>query len=372
MRAVAGWVVGAVMMMAVLATGNAAAQMFQTVAPEEAQLVQAGPGKMYCPNCGMNLVKFYKTSHTVTANAGPAQQYCSLHCLVDVYDEMPPGVLVVDAGSLQLIPAEDAYYVVGADIKGTMTMISKYAFGDRRSADIFVTEHGGSIRTFAETVAVAREGLAAENRMIHGKRTKMAEKGRKIFESMCAGMDVPHFDSILAAKTWAAESKFGASLKDGQHQALAIYLVRRETVEVGQTQAGPIQVPARAKCPVCGMFVAKYPQWAAMIREPGGAEYYFDGVKDLMKFHFDPTSFDGSRDLEGRTEIFVTDYYSLRAIDARSAWYVVGSNVFGPMGNELVSFGAEKEAAAFLADHAGDQVLPFAGITRDLVYGLDQ
>ena len=41
------------------------------------------------------------------------------------------------------------------------------------------------------------------------------------------------------------------------------------------------------KCPVCGMFVAKYPDWVAKVRFADGQTAFFDGVKDLCKFYFD-------------------------------------------------------------------------------------
>ena len=38
-----------------------AAEMFQSVRPEQATLVGTGEDREYCPNCGMNLIKFYKS-----------------------------------------------------------------------------------------------------------------------------------------------------------------------------------------------------------------------------------------------------------------------------------------------------------------------
>lgn len=372
MIAVRGWVVVVLVVATGLAGADAAAQMFQTVEPQQAQLVQTGAGRLYCPGCGMNLVKFYKTSHAVPAADGPARHYCSLHCLVEAHAEMPPEVLVADAQTLALVPAERAHYVVGSDLGGTMTMTSKYAFADRDDAEEFQAVHGGRILTFAEAVDVARKGLAAEQEMVAGKRTKMAQKGRRVFEATCAGRDVPSFDSLFTAKTWAAGQEACAALKDDQLQALAIYLVQRGEAGAAAGTAGQIQVPEKAKCPVCGMFAAKYPHWVAVVREAGGAEYFFDGVKDLMKCRFEPARFGLAPDGIDHAQIQVTDYYSLTAIDARAAWYVVGSNVFGPMGNELIPFAALRDAEAFLADHSAQRILEFTEITRDLVYGLDQ
>ena len=40
----------------------------------------------------------------------------------------------------------------------------------------------------------------------------------------------------------------------------------------------------------------------------------------------------------------MTDYYSLKLSDGLKAYYVFGSNVYGPMGKELVPFKEEAEA----------------------------
>ena len=71
-----------------LVSGFAQAKMFQSVAPEQAELLQVGKSKLYCPNCGMNLIKFYKTSHAMKQHDGSTHQYCSIHCLSEANDEI--------------------------------------------------------------------------------------------------------------------------------------------------------------------------------------------------------------------------------------------------------------------------------------------
>ncbi len=51
-------------------------------------------------------------------------------------------------------------------------------------------------------------------------------------------------------------------------------------------------------------------------------------------------------------------------IDAREAFYVVGSNLNGAMGPTLASFASEAEAAEFASEHGGE-VFAFADITMD-------
>ena len=60
-----------------------AKEMFQSVKPEQATLLQEGKIKNFCPKCGMHLVKFYKNDHAIIHKDGTKKQFCSIHCLVE-------------------------------------------------------------------------------------------------------------------------------------------------------------------------------------------------------------------------------------------------------------------------------------------------
>jgi nitrous oxide reductase accessory protein NosL len=122
-----------------------------------------------------------------------------------------------------------------------------------------------------------------------------------------------------------------------------------------------ILVPKDAKCPVCGMFVAKYPKWAAEVKADNHS-HYFDGVKDMMKWYFSK-----NKDLKN---IYVTDYYTTNKIDAKTAFYVIGSNVYGPMGNELIPFNSKEKAKKFKRNHVAKKIIKFDQITLYLVKSL--
>jgi len=128
----------------------------------------------------------------------------------------------------------------------------------------------------------------------------------------------------------------------------------------------PDKVELSERCAVCGMFVAKYPNWVTQIQYAGGPQKYFDGFKDLMAHYFSPESYGVTRNLVAK-EIWVKDYYSLEWIDGRAAFYVVGSDVFGPMGNEFIPFSKREAAENFLKDHKGQKILVFDDITSEMV-----
>ncbi len=112
------------------------------------------------------------------------------------------------------------------------------------------------------------------------------------------------------------------------------------------------------KCPVCGMFVAKYDQWLAQIVVADQEPLVFDGVKDMMVYYFNSADYGGSADLAS-AEIWVRNYYTLDYIDGRTAYYVIGSDVLGPMGDELIPFAGSAEAENFKNDHGGTTILRF-------------
>ena len=128
----------------------------------------------------------------------------------------------------------------------------------------------------------------------------------------------------------------------------------------------------RDVCPVCGMFVAKYPYWIATIRFSDGHLEHFDGAKDLWKYLLDLPRWARGRRAEEIETIGVTSYYETERIAAKPAWYVIGSDVYGPMGHELVPHAARADAEEFLADHKGRRILRSEAITLPLLAGLDE
>ncbi len=138
--------------------------------------------------------------------------------------------------------------------------------------------------------------------------------------------------------------------------------------------AAEIAVPkpaARDKCPVCGMFVAKYPDWLAAVRLKDGSHVFFDGAKDMFKYLHDMKKYDPSRRPEDIQAVAVMDYYGLAWIDARKAWYVLGSDVYGPMGRELIPLEREADAREFMKDHKGIKIIRFTEATQGVIKSLD-
>jgi len=139
----------------------------------------------------------------------------------------------------------------------------------------------------------------------------------------------------------------------------------------GAEEKKPVKVSQEDKCPVCGMFVAKYPDWVAEIIFKDGSYAVFDGAKDMFKYYFNLNKYNPSKKVTDIDSIYVMDYYSLTLIDGFKAFYVIGSNVYGPMGKELIPNAKEDEAKEFMSDHSGTRVLKWKEITSEVVKGLD-
>jgi nitrous oxide reductase accessory protein NosL len=112
----------------------------------------------------------------------------------------------------------------------------------------------------------------------------------------------------------------------------------------------PLKPGPKDKCPVCGMFVAKYPDWVAQIHTKDGGVFFFDGAKDMFKAYYNGEKYLGGKRAGDVAAVYVTDYYSLGFIDGREAYYVLGSDVYGPMGLELIPFERKQDAEEFQFD----------------------
>lgn len=139
--------------------------------------------------------------------------------------------------------------------------------------------------------------------------------------------------------------------------------------------SGPVDLPKPKPtdtCPVCGMFVAKYPAWVATVLYKDGHAHQFDGAKDLFKYLLDMPKWAPGHRVEDIETIGVTEYYGLNRIDANEAYYVIGSDVLGPMGHELIPLDTKEDAEEFLQDHTGTVILRFNQVSLELLQKLDR
>jgi len=186
------------------------------------------------------------------------------------------------------------------------------------------------------------------------------KKGEKLYNIMC---DKEAIDKVKYKTKEELASKienYCENINEKNLQAVVFYLTQKESKP--KIIEKPL-IPKDAKCKICGMFVAKYPKWATTIKK-NKEMLYFDGAKDMMKYYFDN---------KGKfNQILVNDYYTLNPIIAQDAIFVIGSNIYGPMGDELIAFKTENKAKNFSNEHHGKKIVKFNEITKELVYSLDK
>jgi nitrous oxide reductase accessory protein NosL len=101
---------------------------------------------MGCENCGMNLKKFISTGHALKLDNGHAHFYCSINCstiaLADL-EKSTKNVFAIDYETTKYVDASTAHYVIGSEVRGTMTSLSKITFASLEKAKKFSELYNG-------------------------------------------------------------------------------------------------------------------------------------------------------------------------------------------------------------------------------------
>lgn len=359
------------------------AEEFNAMASGEPELIQKGDEKAYCPMCGMNINHNYKTSHGVYLKDGTAKQYCSIRCLAadfPLIESHISKIVVTDAKSEKLIDAKNAFYVVGSKVPGTMSMVSKLAFEKEVDAKAFATENGGEVSTFDVAFAKAKASLSDDaDEFMKRKQKGMYPMGEKIYHATCQKekINLHDFKAIGELKANIKKTAVCGELSDKELQAVSLYVweVLGHEAEHHEHKT-TMNVQKDEKCPVCGMFAYKYPKWVARIsyNENGKTiNHAFDGPKDMLKFYQNPAKWGNyTKHSDAELTVLVSDYYTGAVIDGKKAFYVIGSDVNGPMGKEFIPFSTLKSAQTFIKDHKGLQIVEFSKIDELLVYAQDK
>lgn len=138
-----------------------------------------------------------------------------------------------------------------------------------------------------------------------------------------------------------------------------------ETLDVASPER-PAAVPAEARCPVCGMYAARWPRWASEVRYADGHAHFTDSP--LCLFHYLQAV---PRHARGRRREDVAGVW-VQAHDGRGwlplaeALFVHGSSAAGPMRRlNLPAFASRADAAAFARANGG-QVFAAAALQERL------
>jgi len=122
-------------------------------------------------------------------------------------------------------------------------------------------------------------------------------------------------------------------------------------------------------CVVRHMKVYKEPAWVAKIELQNGKKVFFSSPKSMFEFYFRPGKwFDiGVKSEKDFKNILVTDFKTLKPVKAKGAFYIYGSNVTSPAGDDLVVFNSYADAEEFSKKHHGKRILGFRDVSDALI-----
>jgi copper chaperone NosL len=133
-----------------------------------------------------------------------------------------------------------------------------------------------------------------------------------------------------------------------------------------------VAIESADECHLCGMLITRFdgPKGEVFRKETGDQVFKFCSTLDLFSYYLDP---ENKRNV---AQILVHDMSKMPwgsesiddkyFIDAKTAWYVTGSEKTGAMGKTLASFSQQSDAQAF-AKEFGGKVLSFADINYDVL-----
>ena len=121
-----------------------------------------------CVICNMDRRKFHYARHLLHYGDGHAEGTCSINCAAEcMVKERRRGFTAIygpDYGAAgepkPLIEVTSATYLIGSDLRGVMSPVSKYAFADPAAADRVKAVAGGEIGTFAGAIGAALDDMA--------------------------------------------------------------------------------------------------------------------------------------------------------------------------------------------------------------------
>jgi hypothetical protein len=123
---------------------------------------------------------------------------------------------------------------------------------------------------------------------------------------------------------------------------------------------------------ICGIQPYKNPKWMSEIELINGKKLHFVSVKCMMIFYYKNTKWhdlgiteDPSK-IEPIKALRVQDYNTLKVIDAKKAYYVFGSHIMGPKGDDLIPFQYEKDAENFMKENGGHKILTWKNFKLNL------
>jgi hypothetical protein len=127
--------------------------------------------------------------------------------------------------------------------------------------------------------------------------------------------------------------------------------------------AGASACKKEARCKNCGMRIDPTSQWRTELVAADGAVVAFDTTRCALQSW-----------RSGKTpakSVRVQDYYDRKERDGNDVRFVIGGDVVGPMGPDLVPVDPAR-VSKFMQDHAADRALRLDEVTPEVLASIGQ
>lgn len=121
-------------------------------------------------------------------------------------------------------------------------------------------------------------------------------------------------------------------------------------------------------CPIKNVDIDKHKDWAGYVELKDGSIVALSSSKYTFAYMLIVQKREGQDSVKN---IYVTDYKSKKLIDAKTAYYVFGSNIMSVGGDDLIPFSLENDAKEFFQGNKGKQIYRFDRMTENFINYLD-
>lgn len=118
---------------------------------------------------------------------------------------------------------------------------------------------------------------------------------------------------------------------------------------------------ASTDCRNCGMPSSEFPKWRSKVTTKAG-DVWFCSPRCMFITTLDKDK--APKEIQG---IQVVDYYSTKSFDAKTGYYITGSDILGPMGHDFVPVKDKAAADDFKKEHRGNKILKFDEVSLETV-----
>ncbi|AXK48803.1 hypothetical protein CRU87_04595 [Aliarcobacter trophiarum LMG 25534] len=120
-------------------------------------------------------------------------------------------------------------------------------------------------------------------------------------------------------------------------------------------------------CPIKTVAIEKHKDWLGYIELKDGKIVALSSPKYTFAYML----IEQKKDEKSVLNIYVTDFKTKKIIDAKTAYYVFGSNIMSVGGDDVIPFALESDAKEFYKEKHGRQIYRFDRMTENFINYLD-